>query len=71
MRIIKTNLNYKIPAWVSTCPDCESEFEFTLKDTQIHFTIGTTANLDSYSDKEYWIQCPVCGRWMHVLINRN
>ena len=66
MKIIKKNKNYKIPAWVTSCRDCESEFEFTLKDTQIHFTIG-----NSYSNKEYWIQCPVCGRWMHVLINRN
>lgn len=64
MRIIKENKEYKIPAWITTCRDCESEFEFTLKDTQIHFTTET-------NDKEYWIQCPVCGRWMHVLINRN
>lgn len=64
MRIIKENKNYKITAWIITCRDCESEFEFTLKDTQIHFT-----NHDSYSNKEYWVQCPVCGRWMHVLIN--
>lgn len=71
MRIIKENKAYQIPSWITTCRDCDSEFEFTLKDTQIHFTTRTKANLDSYSNKEYWIQCPVCGRWMHVLINCN
>ena len=66
MRIIKENKDYKIPAWITTCRDCESEFEFTLKDTHIIKYGGSVADR-----KEYWIQCPVCGRWIHVLINHN
>lgn len=57
MEIKKSNIKYKVPAWITICNECESELTFTKKDT--HLFINN-------SKKEYYIQCPYCGNWLKI-----
>lgn len=54
MDIIKAPVYYKMPAWVTTCNECGCEYRFTRKDTHLQVIDG---------QREYFIQCPYCGKW--------
>lgn len=56
MKVIKENVNYKLPLWVTTCSECKSELVFSRKDTVMHMY-----GIDG--KREFFIQCPICGKW--------
>lgn len=60
MKIRKAPSDYIITYWVTTCSECGCEYEFSRKDTHLF-----THSIDG--KREYFVQCPYCGKWTKVL----